>query len=265
MDVLRRFLPFLTCLLLGSHAVADDRTEADARMRSAMADLAQQTRLTISLDGLQTVGKQETPFQIVASWSAVPTKWGVPIKLDFRVYRSGLLSQAIVGDGTFLWLYNVDRKEYVCVQYGATDGPPPTDSAQRLVRQLSSRLRGTSAYVVRLLQDAFAPTAAAGTWTPWLPLASIGLDEDAIVTTVGDPPIQRMDYVLSPPDPDSGQLGYRLKSIDFWETGRQGRDARTTHWRLKLTPDALAKGATFRFVPPLDAKPVSEPGRVPDS
>lgn len=262
-----RSLTFSILCLAAAFAAAqttEDVQRAKNMMSSAMRDLQARTGVALALNGVEKVGRTETPFAVRTYFTITTGTSRREAKLEMSTIRGNELKQLIVGDGTRFSVYWPSRSEYAATQYGNEEGAQPEDYVPSLLQLVNGQARGHDAYPARLLKDAYLSGARRTPWQPYLPFASISLAGDTVILEEGNPLRKRMVFSLVPPDPEAGEEDYKLTSVDYWSADTIGGQPRETSWNLSVRGGFVPVEITFRFVQPAGVRGVSLPlkGRV---
>ncbi|HWD39354.1 MAG TPA: hypothetical protein VG944_10925 [Fimbriimonas sp.] len=120
-----------------------------------------------------------TPIQSVLYWeSGTDPRTNLPslVKIELDDYdptrtdatgRNPLLLRRFVGDGEYLWCYDLTRKTFTTTFYSffaSKSSTPPASDAPRLFQALYPQTSGHLSYMVRLLRDAFGQNYES--WAP---------------------------------------------------------------------------------------------------
>lgn len=156
------------------------------------------------------------------------------LRFEFREFRGETPTRRLVGDGAFLWVYNLEQKTYAVTRYRVTKAQGNTQILDReatriaLFQALSVAGSGPSAPIVRLLREAHQDLSGVTyrTWMPGVQGEESGNGNNvSVVYKVGDPERRRMEFSIAGMEP-------RIESIRFWSERSFGPRIRTLTWEL---------------------------------
>lgn len=190
-------------------------------------------------------------------------------ELELRQFRDNLPTRRIVGDGVTRWAYDFTRNEYSASRYGSDAGAQPERYLDRLLQRFDALLPSPEAGLGRLLKDAYGGEMAR--LSDWLPSA----EPVYLAVATPDPVDSSRMYV---PTADrwfilSYRPGLRNRSICFEVSidpytfvprltsiygAERTADTKTvlSTWQIALHTTVIPDGANFRFLPPVNARPI---------
>lgn len=240
-------------MLVPGLSLAQDYEAAKAVMDGALAELATQSRLTMTLTGIEADGQKKTPLYVSLGLETfIVDNRPVPF-LEVMDFRSNQIVSRSAADGQRFWNYTVADRTYTSADYATA--PFVGKEKDRLYQNLVLRSKGPQAFIARLMKDAYVGgELTRANWSPWRPNSTVTFDAAGnVVCTSNLPNPSTLTYILSR---NAGGT-FVLDGAQYVETSVISGRTRSTTWTLTITRGQYPQGTSFQFVPPQGSRAIA--------
>ena len=261
------------------YAVATAQTPTnsiESRIYDAFVRLRANDSLYLQMTGSTAYGNSASPFQNTLLWEqkTLPMQSS---KVQLSEYSGSTLQRRIVGDGNTLWSYDLNRKEFSATIYGNFSETQGQNYNRDLLGQLNSAGRGQSAYLIRLVREAYQPSGDS-TYRRWAP----GYEPTLLTVPTKDPitqhpytPILGRDYIaygttnlntkrslVFELSQDPNTLEWDLLNIYYADKSGSNSAPKWTYWVMQIVSNPTIAAGTFSTYPAASVanwRPITSP------
>ncbi len=244
---------------ISASAVADDLNAARQMMSGGLASLALSSAATIQVDGWDTVGGVKIPLRVSTAVKFGGTAEVPRTYFEQLVFKNGLLTHRLAGDGVRLWSYDVAKMQYSSSLYDGVDDAMP-NARQRLFTLATRWSPNEGDMSVRLFAQAFSVPGQIpnpNRWNPWISTANVSVVGETIDCSATSPTASRLVYYLSRPT-----FKWQLDEIRYISQRPTKNGMDETQWSARIWVDAVPPDASWQFLAPEGARPRAVVGGI---
>ncbi len=164
----------MTFIALSLSLIAAQATQGSAAdpndvvIVDGLAALALQPTLLLQLNGTITYRGKTKQLASTLTWSSSGSGASLMLQAELESTIDGVLVKRVVADGSTLWSYDLNLRQYSATSYGGAPGlARPDHYTIDLLNDLNWAATGPDGYMAKLLRQIYNPFNT--TYTSWMP------------------------------------------------------------------------------------------------